>query len=482
MRCTCVVLVLAWLVAPARADEPAKSMSLVDVLAVAVREAPELERAAMDLEFARGGLQRAEGIEDIKLTAGYSFERFTVPGSSEDLTTGSIDLGRNLPTGGSVHVTASATKVQNGTTFGGIVYPPGVTSGVQLSLVQPLLRNFGPAAARAPRHEAEARRDAAWLDREARARELVRAIVDAYWQVAAARAELEIRKASLATAESQRTYTDSSIRIGKIPKSELLAVEQVIAVRKQDILAAELAITDRSLALRRLAGLEIGADAIEVTTMALPQVKPESLELKDEVARALAHSPLIASAQANEQAEAAHKAGADSQLLPQLDLGFNFGPLGTATSFSGSVTSLRAGEGYQAGLSLTSSYAFGRNDEHGQVRQAHARLYKAKVDLRDARAAVAADTARTVQLAKNAALSIELGDKAVQLATENVEAEQHRFEDRKSTNFDVLLRQDELQRAKLRRSLAVVDYLAARARLDALTGRILESYGIKLSD
>ncbi|MGE5185782.1 MAG: TolC family protein [Acidobacteriota bacterium] len=481
MRWSCVVVAVASLGVRAQADPP-KPMSLEDVLAVAVRTAPELERAALDVEVARGNLQRAEGIEDFRVTASGSFLRFSVPGDSEDVSTGTIDVGRNLPTGGSLHVTGSATKVGMGAVFNGIPYPSGVTSALQVSLVQPLLRGFGLAVARAPRHEAEARRDAAALDRELRARELVRSIVEAYWRVALAHAELEIRKASLATAESQRAFTEASIKIGKFPRSELLAVEQVIAVRKQDVLAAELDVTDRSLALRRIAGMEIGADAIEVETAPLPQVKPVELDLRDLVAKALAHNPTIVAAEATETAEAARAAAAHDTLLPQLDLGASAGPLGLGPTLSSSLGSLQKADGYQVGVSVTSSYAIGRNDEHGQDRAARARLYKAKVDLRDARAAVAADTARTVQLTRAAGLSIELGDKAVELAAQNVEAEQHRFEDRKSTNFDVLLRQTELQQAKLRRALAVVDYLAARAKLDALTGVILENYGIRLTE
>src|SRR5207245_461086 len=128
---------------------------LADVLVAAVRQAPELERASMDLEVAHGALERAVGSEDVKLTAGGSFVRFSLPGDLEDLSTGSLDLGRNLPSGGSLHVTASSTKVGAGTTFGGVVYPAGVTTGVQIQLVQPLLRNFGVSVARAPRYEAE---------------------------------------------------------------------------------------------------------------------------------------------------------------------------------------------------------------------------------------------------------------------------------------------------------------------------------------
>ena len=482
MKRRLAAIVLAVAAGSAHADDSAKPLSLADVLVVAVRQAPELERASMDLEVARATLQRAEGIEDIRVTASGSYVDFSVPGFDEKFTSGTIDVGRALPTGGSIHVSGSSTKVGAGTTINGVVYPMGVTSGVQISLVQPLLRGIGTGAARAPRHEAEARSDAAALDRQARARELVRAIVDAYWRVALAHAELDIRKAALASAEQQAKYTEGAIKIGKTPRSELLAVDQVIAVRKQDVLAAELAVTERSLALRRLAGLEIGADAIEVATGPLPSVKPEAIDAHAEIAAALAHSPLVAAAQANQQAEVARTDAAESALLPQLDLGLSAGPLGVGPNFNKSLSSLSATDGYQVGISITSSYALGRNDEHGGARQAHARLYKAKVDARDARAAVAADAARTVQAAKAAAASIELGDQAVDLATQNVEAEIHRFEDRKSTNFDVLRRQDELQAAKLRRASAVVDYLAARAHLGALTGAILGEYGIKLPE
>jgi outer membrane protein TolC len=481
-RRSLVAIAITALAGPARADDATKPISLADVLVVAVRQAPELERASMDLEIARATLQRAEGIEDVKISAGGSYVRFALPGDEETFTTGSVDIGRALPTGGSFHVTASSTKVGANTAINGVIYPAGVTSGLQFQLVQPLLRNLGPSVARAPRYEAEARRDAAALDREVRARELVRAIVDAYWRVALAHAELEIRKAALATAEQQAKYTEGSIRIGKIPKSELLAVDQVIATRKQDVLAAELDVTERSLELRRLAGLEIGPDAIEVVTSPLPTPKPEPIDAHGEIARALAHSPVIAQAESGQEAESARTSAAESQLLPQLDLGLSAGPLGIGGTLSSSLGSLQSSDGYQVGVSVSSSYAFGRNDEHGGARQARARLYKAKVDVRDAKAAIAADTARTVQLAKSAAASIELGDQAVDLATQNVEAEIHRFEDRKSTNFDVLRRQDELQAAKLRRALAIVNYLSARAKLGALTGAILGEYGIKLPD
>jgi outer membrane protein TolC len=482
-----VALTIASLPALARADTPkpapADATSLADVLALAVRQAPELERASIDLETARAVVQRTYGIEDIHLSASGNFTRYVFPGMPtlvEDISSAGVDISRNLPTGGTLHVGGSTEKFGVATPSGGIIYPSGYTTEAHLSLVQPLLRNFGLAIARGPRYQAEHRRDAAALDREARAREVVRALIEAYWRTALAHEELDIRKASLALAEEQLKYTDASIRTGKIPKAELLAVQQVIATRKQDVLAAELAVTDRSLDLRRLAGYEIDANALDLGTSALPKVPSDSLDVAHEVALAMEHSPIIASAEATRAAEQAGADAAANQLLPNLDLSLIAGPLGVGPTFSRSLTSLQSDGGYEVGVSVSTQYNVGRNDEHGLDRVHRAAVLRAKVDVRTARAQVAADTAHAVQAVRAAQLSVELGEQSIELATENVEAEQHRFEDRKSTNFDVLRRQDELQQAKLRHSEAIVDYVSARARLEALTGTILDKYGIKM--
>jgi outer membrane protein TolC len=466
---------------PALAD-PAPQTSLVDVLAVAVRQAPELERASLDLETARATWQRAIGLEDVRLTAvgSYAKNQLVAAGTTVDqaTSTGSLDVGRNLPAGGSVHLTASSQKTT--TNLVGVVPPPGYVSTVQLTWTQPLLRNFGFSVAREPRYEAAHRIDAAAADREARARDLVATIVIAYWDVALARARLDVRKTSLQLAEQQRTYTESAINIGKIPKSELLAVEQIIAVRKQDVLAAELEITQRSLDLRRIAGLDIGADALDVATVALPAIDRDDIDLRGAVAAALDHSAALASSAAIERAYAARVAAANNQLLPNLDLSVTAGPQGYGTDVGSSFGSIT--DGIVVNASLTAIYNIGRHDEHGQVRQTRADLLKAKVDTRLLRATVAADTARAVQLARAARTSVELGERAIELAKQNIEAEQHRFEDRKATNFDIILRQNDLEQAKLRYLAAIVDYLGARARLDALTGAILPKYGIKLAE
>jgi outer membrane protein TolC len=50
----------------------------------------------------------------------------------------------------------------------------------------------------------------------------------------------------------------------------------------------------------------------------------------------------------------------------------------------------------------------------------------------------------------------------------------------RSTNYDVLQRIDELSNAESSALSARIEYLKARAQLQALTGEILPAYGLKL--
>jgi outer membrane protein TolC len=65
-------------------------------------------------------------------------------------------------------------------------------------------------------------------------------------------------------------------------------------------------------------------------------------------------------------------------------------------------------------------------------------------------------------------------------ATLDLEAERARFAVGRSTNFDVLRRQEELSNAKLRQARARTDYLKAFAALGAVTDEILDRYQVVL--
>lgn len=477
-----LVWVLVVLVARVARAEP--ELKLEQVVAVAVRQSPELARARIDLEAARAQLLRAEGVEDTHVGAEASALAYQIPGDSDGRTaTQRGDLRaltrRNLPTGGSVGLTAGATYVQ-GTALdqNGNRIPATHLTSLRLDVTQPLLRGGGATAYEAPIREAAHQRDAAALGREARARDHVVALVQAYWQVAFASRQLEVRTGSLELAQLQLQRTLEAIRTEKVAKSEALAVQQVIAVRKQDVLAGEQELYERSVALRQLAGLEIGPDAIAVKTQPLPLgIDPRALELQALVRSAFEHSAELAALEASRHAAETGVVAADDAASAKLDLDIAAEAVGTASSFPRS-TYLSSNPGYTITASLTFDRAIGRRAERGGQGAARATLSTAKVAERDARARLALRATRAVQRANAAAASVALGEEAIDLAEKNVAAEQARFQLGKTTNFEVLRRQDELQQARLRRAASISDYLIACADLDGLSGAILGQFGI----
>ncbi|HEV7555912.1 MAG TPA: TolC family protein [Kofleriaceae bacterium] len=469
----------------ARADD---TLTLPQVLAAAVRQSPDLERASIDLKTAEAALLRAKGIEDTHLGATGQIDRFSI--TADDVTAvttegnGSVSLTKTLPTGTVVGVSlgtfynsqpeASVTPVN-----GAFLTTSNYLTAGTFTLTQPLLRGAW-SGFDAPIRDAEHGRDAAKLAREAKARDLIVQIAEAYWQVSLARESLDVRKASLDLAKQQLATTEAQIRIDKVARSEALAVKQVIATRQQDVISAEQQIYDRSLALRELAGLEIGPDALAVKTETLGAIGDDTLDLKSTVAAAFEHSAQLASLAEGVKAAEANIDTAQSAARPRLDVSVGGGPAGTDTSFAKSIQSVVRSDGYELTANVTFDATIERHAEKGGLADAHARLQRTRVDERAARAHIATQAIRIVQRVKAAYASAKLSDEAIQLANQNIDAEKKRFELGKSTNFDVLRRQDELEQANLRKVSAIVDYLSARAELDALTGAILSKYAITL--
>jgi len=229
----------------------------------------------------------------------------TDPSGSSESESVTVLASRTLPSGGTLGVSATGDRLkhccgsarrQRKSGRGGI---SRYSAGVAVQLTQPLLRGAGATAFEAPIRQAARQRDAAALTREAKARDLIVSLVHAYWEVAFSWRQLEVRKASLDLAQQQLAYTESAIRSENVARSEVLAVQEAIATRKQDVIAAEQLLYDQSLALRQISGLEIGPEALVVKTEALPaKVDAPDVDMAVVVRAAFDHSAELAALEA----------------------------------------------------------------------------------------------------------------------------------------------------------------------------------------
>ena len=452
----------------------------------AVRNSPALGTARIDVAVAEAGVLEAAGIEDFLFTATGNFTRLKtesvvteqMTGASEaDIVNGSVSLSKLFWTGATVSLEGTTRWISIPTPTGDA---EEATSSLTASITQPLLRGRGETVTRVARSRAEYAADQARLQREAAGRTVIRDLIGAYWEVAYAWSDLEIRRSSLDLARERRRLTDASVRGGATAPTEVLAVDQVIAQREEDVVVAELAVTERSLEFRRLAGLEITSSEIDVRVDSPLSAQVQTIEMPKVVDLALQRSPEIAALEVQGRGAELEIEVTDNGLLPRLDVNVFATPSGTDNTFAGSVEQVFDGDEYEIGGGVTLQHSFGRRAAKGASRRAQAERQRVRINMADMRRQIAQAAAQAVALARSAERRMQLSRTAIDLTEKNIKAETGRFELGRSTNFDVLLRQEEHTQARLRFARAATDYLRAVAIVEALTGELLAKYGIKV--
>jgi outer membrane protein len=492
---------------------PARNMTLRAVLDAVVQQNPGLARSATDVASAEADVLTAMGVDDWLLSVTGAWARIRnesgqvfQPLASDTFST-SAELSRGLPTGGTVKLDLDGSY--NDGQYAVSTEAPPIRSSVWsssliASINQPLLGGRGKRVARAEQRRARVARDAAALQREIVALDTIRDVVRAYWELAYASRAVEIQRGSLELAREQLRITEAAVRSRVSSPSEILAVRHAIAVREQTVMLAEVEVSERSLALRRLAGLEIGPGEIDIAaTDALARqpaagqraagqpgaVQPVPgqlatghlvIDLDAAIEQARASNPRLALARTSGATADIGMELAEDTLRPRLDLSAQVGPTGSIAEME--RLPRQAGPGYTAGATLTYTGSLGQSSARGGRDRAREQTQRARIDLAEAERELAVSVVRAVDLVRVARKRIDVSELAVQLAEQNLASERTLFQAGETRNFDILARQDELAQAQLSRERASADYHQAVADLEALTGELLPRHGVELID
>ncbi|MBP9085338.1 MAG: TolC family protein [Kofleriaceae bacterium] len=454
--------------------------SLPVLLQHAMQHLPALAAARYDIAIAEAQMEIARAREDWQIAADASVQsnRAFFAGMAGRQTrlalTGS--LTRPLATGGAVSINAD-TSVNDSAfdAFDARNWADSLTA----SITHPLMRGRGRAVVEINQRRAALERSAGVVAQGLVALNAVQTIVAAYWDLVLAETELDIAQSSLTLANERLRVTALAIAGGKLAPNEDLPILQGIATRQEEVLAAELAVVTRSIALRRAAGMEIHANKLALrveTTVPTPDFDTAAIgALLD---RAVAQSPELARLAHATSATALDVEVAQNGLLPQLDAALTLGPTGTGTKAIDAFTGMFTDPGIVIGGTLTYRQSMAQRDVRGRLQSVAANREKITMNAADVRAQIASALTLGLGQIELARGRIELSQRTIALATRNIENEVARVTLGKSTNFDVLQRQDELKAAQLRRIRALIDGQKAIGSVMAITGEIMSHYGI----
>jgi outer membrane protein TolC len=460
-----------------------ESTSLPNLLQLAVRLSPTLATAKLDIEIAEAQIQQTWSRRDwrFQAQATASYEQSGLisgiaPGSNKRFTV-TADITRLLPTGGTVGLHAGTTY-NKAETDSGIFNNEAWTDDLALQISQPLLRGRGSFLYNANEARARISRDAAVLARRQAALDTVQAIVSAYWDLVLAQRQTQITQASLSLAQERLRITEIGAQGGKIAPAEIPAVQQIIATREEDELGGELNVLDRSITLRRAVGMPIGSNELGLRVQTELEAQDQGWTLQTLLEKAYLASPELAVLAKQDASSTIEIEVTENGLLPQLDAALSLGPSGTDGNFGTAAKNTTTFSDISISGSLTFSQSLHRDDVRGRSKELRLGREKIRVNAQDVRAQIAQAMARAVAQIELAKRRVVLSQRAIDLANENIRVETDRFNLGKSTNFDVLNRQEELRQAELRKAQALIDWHKSETVVQSLTGDLLPMFGI----
>jgi outer membrane protein TolC len=388
---------------------------------------------------------------------------------TNDTTTYNFGVAQELPWGGgNVALTFNNTRLSTSNLFAN--FNPTFTSTLTATFVQPLLRDFGIDSNRQQIAIVQINRDIAEETLRATVAQTVANVRNAYWELAYARAAVEVAQRSLDLAQKLVEDNQARVEVGTLAPIDVVQAEAEAANRRQTVAQAEATLATAQLTLKRLlvTGTSDPLWMQELRAVDLPQLAAPPLDVEAAVRAALERRTDLATARKNLESNDVTLRFWQNQSRPGLDLQLNYGAQGIGgTQFIRQGTGLGStiiGEipgGYTDALSilrsrdfptwnaaLTVSYPIGGNNADGQYARARVQRTQQSTRLRALELQVATEVTNAALQVQANLRRVDAARAARALAERQLEAEQSKFEVGLSTNFFVVQSQRDLADAQ----------------------------------
>ncbi|HNX51874.1 MAG TPA: TolC family protein [Thermoanaerobaculaceae bacterium] len=491
----------------ARMGAPEMRLSMRDAVGLALQHNINLEVSRLGLAGSTAALGGSVGVFDPYLNVQGSTSESASPATNNLVGAAvatsrrrSLDftLGKAFATG--TQLTVDWTNTRSSTNSSFYFLNPSYGSGFTLGLQQNLLKGFGTDVNRAGIEVARRNRDISRLAFEQSVIKILQQVESAYWNLVFQRDDLEVKKRSLKLAQDLLDQTRTRVRIGTAAPIDIVQSEATVAAREQDIILAENQVGDAGDLLKQLMGFEDREDwqsQIVPTDLLEPQAEPASLDAA--ITEALGRRTELKQQQLSTEISEVSLLGARNAVLPSLGLSVNYGYSGVGGTetirdsndqvvrvlkggWDDALTQIRDLDYRQWSAGFAFTYTLGNHD-------AKARLAQRRYELASARQTLALEQQNVIAEVRSAVRGLEAGSKSIaaaikarELAERNLDAEQKKFANGMSTNYQVLKIQEDLAAALASELYAKVGYRIARVQYEVAIGRLPETMGVTIAD
>ena len=327
---------------------------------------------------------------------------------------------------------------------------------------------------------AKAKRDTSVSELQATVIDVVTRAQNAYWDLVNARADLESARMSLDLANNLVRINEAQVDVGTLAPIEVLSAKAQAASRSVEVTSAELAVQTKEDQLRQLLNLS-EYDPLW-NAIILPTDQPSeskfSLSLDECIQTALANREELKQFRNAINIQDISLKYLQNQLLPEVNLVGGVGVTGKDTSLGDSMGGFATADEFNVTVGGSFSYPLGNRAAKSAYNKAKLEMDQTRLSLRNTEQQIAVAVRITFRAVETTYNLIQATRVARQLAQEQLDAEQKKFNEGLSTNFQVLDYQDKLTQARTAESQAITSYNKALVSLAEAMGMTLQQHHI----
>lgn len=466
------------------AARPTLSLSLQDAVARTLENNLDIAVQRYEPEDQAEAVKQLRGFYDPLLTSTLTRGSSTTPARNvfsggekveRDFNVYDFGVAQNLPTGGALR--ASLNNRRTETNNENELFNPGFESGLDLSLTQPLLRDFKIDSQRLQLRIAKRNKDISDIQFRQTVVNTIAGVKQQYYDLIYAIDNLEAQRKSLALASKLLDENQIKVRVGTMAPLDVVAAESEVAGREEAVIVAEAALFDAEDELRRAIFKDNAGEnwTYRILPTDRPSADPSPVDANAAVLSALEKRTDVVAARKSLENSFDNQAFARNQKLPAVDLQAAYGTTGQAGTRILDVNGQPLPVPVTGGFGTALGDVFGRDFPTWSIgvnvsypifnRAASANAARARLSREQAEVSLRRLEIQVTQEVRSAARAVETNFKRVQstqaarvLQERRLDAEQKRFNAGMSTNFLVTQSQRDLAVAEVAELRAMADY------------------------
>jgi outer membrane protein len=482
-------------------------LQLREFLALVLKNFTDIQITRLDVYTAADAIINAKTPFDPALNLGFNTERSVFPlnnaisgpasGGQFDLLqtinsltqTSTIDYKQLFPTGQTFETTFTGYRSSgDGYSF------PSLFGVLNFQLTQPLLQNRTNLANLTPLRVARTQLLITAKQSEAAIADAMAQAALQYWNAVLARETIRVNQQALDLARKSYAHDKQALDLGALSKLDIFQSETQVAERERDVVQAQDQYQVLLDGLRRSIGADLTPELRKIVLVLDddPSMLPDKtamLPFDQALAKAIQGRPEAQAVQAALSIDSMNARASRDALLPRLDLALQGGSSGPGLNQLSAVTAPPPGLGttlHQVldfnfpsyGFSLTATFPFRNSAARASLSDALVNRTRDRYRQRQTQEQIILDVRQAIHSIELADATIQAAIRARDLARQNVDAEQQKYQLGSITAFELLDSETRLASTESALVAGYVSYQQAFIQYQRATWTLLDGFGM----